>query len=128
MFFIRSTHISDSTSSNLSQFELLLFKYLNENRNICFTTLFFGGRESLIFSLVTSSSFFFKSESGERKEQITIFLTASIYWLIGSQNVAPKGETTDSSKSKTDNTTLYTQWNKPSPCLTFLACFLDEFR
>ena len=76
-----------------------------------------GGRESLIFSLVTSSSFFFKSESGERKEQITIFLTASIYWLIGSQNVAPKGETTDSSKSKTDNTTLYTQWNKPSPFL-----------
>ena len=66
----------------------------------------FGGRESLIFSLVTSSSFFFKSKSGERKEQITIFLTASIYWLIGSQNVAPKGETTDSSKSKTDNTTL----------------------
>ena len=56
---------------------------------------------------------FFKSKSGERKEQITIFLTASIYWLIGSQNVAPKGETTDSSKSKTDNTTLYTQWNKP---------------
>ena len=49
--------------------------------------------------------FFFKSES-ERKEQITIFLTASIYWLIGSQNVAPKGETTDSSKSRTDNTTL----------------------
>ena len=71
-----------------------------------YNSVFLGGRESLIFSLVTSSSFFFKSESGERKEQITIFLTASIYWLIGSQNVAPKGETTDSSKSRTDNTTL----------------------